>query len=250
MCNQERFCSSVVDVVRATSCLLIGAIVALGSGCLKDVTGRPYGPGLGSGGSTGAAAETGGSDDLTTSISASDGASNDGSTGNSMPGDDNDGSDETSAGATSAEDGSTGGVDPTDPTDPTDGSGGSASTSGTTAGESSGSGGQTQGSPLHPQLDIAEGGEVCQTPGHLGECSGIATVCRFHDSDTGRCESCQECGNLNAFCGDGTQCDILFACFAGRCTNFCTLGTQECGAVDDCLDVGHPTRGVCDPYAL
>jgi hypothetical protein len=41
----------------------------------------------------------------------------------------------------------------------------------------------------------------------------------------------------------------LFSCYAGRCTNFCTLGTVECGPVEDCLDIGHPTHGVCDPFA-
>jgi hypothetical protein len=35
----------------------------------------------------------------------------------------------------------------------------------------------------------------------------------------------------------------------GRITDERRFGTFECGPVEDCLDVGHPTHGVCDPYA-
>jgi hypothetical protein len=104
------------------------------------------------------------------------------------------------------------------------------------------------GAPLDPELDIPNGGEECTTPGDLNECPGIA-VCRFATTEHGLCESCDDCGNLNAPCVEGTDCDILFSCYAGRCTNFCTLGTSECGPVEDCLDIGHPTHGVCDPFA-
>jgi hypothetical protein len=107
---------------------------------------------------------------------------------------------------------------------------------------------ETSGDPLDPDLDIPNGGEQCTTPGDLNECPGIA-VCRFATTEYGLCESCDACGNLNAACVEGTDCDILFSCYAGRCTNFCTLGTFECGPVEDCLDIGHPTRGVCDPFA-
>ena len=104
------------------------------------------------------------------------------------------------------------------------------------------------GNPLDPDLDIPDRGEECTTPGDLNECPGIA-VCRFATTEHGLCESCEPCGNLNAPCSEGSECDILFACYAGRCTNFCTLGFPECGPVEDCLDVGHPTKGVCDPFA-
>lgn len=231
-------------MVRAACWIVVGAFVA--TGCSKDVTGRPYRPGLGTGASTGSV-DTAGADELTTSISASAGAD----TGAASAGE-TDGGDPTAsggdptAGPTTGDDGSTGSVDPT-----AGGSGGSgASTTTDSGGDDGGSTSGMQASELDPLLDIAEGGEVCDTPGHLGECSGVATVCRFHDSETGRCESCDDCGNLNAFCNDGTECDILFACFAGRCTNFCTLGTQGCGPPDACLDVGHPTRGVCDPNSI
>jgi hypothetical protein len=56
-----------------------------------------------------------------------------------------------------------------------------------------------------------------------------------------------DCGNLNAACDASDQCDILFMCFQGQCTNFCALGTTECGAPQDCVDIGHPTHGVCRP---
>ncbi len=105
------------------------------------------------------------------------------------------------------------------------------------------------GTPLDPNLDVPDEGEPCSTPGSLNECAATATVCRFYTAEEGRCESCDNCGNLNAPCTNGTDCDILFSCFSGRCTNFCELGTFGCGPVEDCLDVGHATHGVCDPFA-
>lgn len=143
----------------------------------------------------------------------------------------------------------------TDPTGPDPGSGsegtmGMATTSGgpttMTVGDS-GSTGSAPGDPLDPGLDVPEGGETCTTPGSLVECPGIA-VCRFHTTEQGLCESCDSCGNLGAPCAQGTDCDILFACYQGQCTNFCTLGSFECGPPEDCLDVGHPTHGVCAPF--
>jgi hypothetical protein len=91
------------------------------------------------------------------------------------------------------------------------------------------------------------GGRPCTLPGYAsGGCSS-AEVCRLLSTTEGRCERCTGCGNLDAPCRATVDCDILFACYAGRCTNFCTLGTSECGPVDACLDVGHATRGVCRP---
>ena len=80
----------------------------------------------------------------------------------------------------------------------------------------------------------------------MGECAGIE-VCRFYDSVEGRCESCSPCGNLGDFCSASSECDILFLCYRGRCTNFCMLDTTMCGAIADCIDVGHPSWGVCRP---
>lgn len=127
------------------------------------------------------------------------------------------------------------------PTTTTDDSSGETSTSDSDPSDSG-------GTPLDPDLDIPDEGESCTTPGNLNECPGIA-VCRFHTAEEGRCESCDVCGNLGAPCTEGTDCDILFACYAGRCTNICQLGTFGCGPIEDCLDVGHPTHGVCDPFA-
>jgi hypothetical protein len=39
----------------------------------------------------------------------------------------------------------------------------------------------------------------------------------------------------------------VFQCFEGRCTNFCHLGTYECGPIPNCVNVGHPTIGMCQP---
>lgn len=103
------------------------------------------------------------------------------------------------------------------------------------------------GGGLDPDLDTPPASATpCSTPGGMSDCPGIA-VCRFFSATEGRCESCTECGNLGDPCTEGTDCDILFACFEGRCTNICPLGTFYCGPVEDCLNVGHPTHGVCRP---
>ncbi len=158
------------------------------------------------------------------------------------------GTDASSSGAGSSEGTSAGS------SDGSSGSGG-VQTEGTTGADSSGGGSTGEGSgtsaggtPLDPLLDVPNGGRMCQNPGDLQECPGIA-VCRFATVEYGLCESCDACGNLGAPCVEGTDCDILFECYAGSCTNFCTLGTFECGPVEACLDIGHPTRGVCDPAA-
>ena len=117
------------------------------------------------------------------------------------------------------------------------------------ASSSSGGGELVPGDPLDPSLDVPDDGEPCTTPGSLVECPGIA-VCRFQTTEQGTCESCEPCGNLGDPCSEGSECDILFSCYDGRCTNFCELGTYACGPIEDCLDVGHPTHGVCDPAGI
>ncbi|MEM9459612.1 MAG: hypothetical protein AAGF11_35875 [Myxococcota bacterium] len=114
-------------------------------------------------------------------------------------------------------------------------------------GEPPGSTDDAPGDPLDPGLDVPEDGEPCLTPGSLPECPKLE-VCRFHTTEQGLCESCVGCGNLGAPCVQGPDCDILFACYLGQCTNFCSLGTSECGPIEDCLNVGHPTHGVCAPF--
>lgn len=98
---------------------------------------------------------------------------------------------------------------------------------------------------LDPELDVPPAeNEICETPG--ASCGGVR-LCRFYDETQGRCESCTECGNLFDPCTSGDDCDILFVCFRGSCTNICLLGTFQCGAEEDCIDVGHPTHGACRP---
>lgn len=116
------------------------------------------------------------------------------------------------------------------------------------AGRDAGRDAGASGGGLDPRLDVPPAGnDPCATPGSLGECPGIA-VCRFYSASEGRCQSCTACGNLFASCATGDDCDILFVCFEGQCTNFCTLGSSECGAPSDCIDIGHPTRGACMPH--
>jgi hypothetical protein len=101
------------------------------------------------------------------------------------------------------------------------------------------------GGALDPGLSLPDpSGPACATPGSLGECPFL-DVCRFYTSAQGRCESCTTCNNLGAACSASSDCDILFMCWQGKCTNFCTLGTTECGPPANCLDIGHPTKGVC-----
>lgn len=103
------------------------------------------------------------------------------------------------------------------------------------------------GGALDPRLATAPAGnDVCDPPGSRFSCPGI-NVCRFYDAVEGRCESCTACGNLYDPCNSGDDCDILFACYDGYCTNFCELGSYNCGPIEDCLDVGHPSIGVCRP---
>ncbi len=80
----------------------------------------------------------------------------------------------------------------------------------------------------------------------MSECPSLQ-VCRFYDSAEGRCESCGTCGNLGNTCTASNECDILFTCYQNTCVNICPLGTYYCGAITDCLDIGHPTYGVCRP---
>jgi hypothetical protein len=95
---------------------------------------------------------------------------------------------------------------------------------------------------MHVDLKLPSAGAVCSPPGT--SCPGIE-VCRIATKTQGRCEGCTSCGNLHAPCSANTDCDILFQCFKGRCTNICPLGTSYCGPVEDCVDVGHATHGVC-----
>jgi hypothetical protein len=121
------------------------------------------------------------------------------------------------------------------------GTGGTAATAGT-----AGSGGTS--SALDPALGLPDpSGTPCSTPGYGTGCPS-GQICRISDANAGRCEGCSPCGNLNVSCAKSSDCDILFQCYAGKCTNICPLGTSYCGSVADCLDVGHATHGVCKPY--
>ncbi|MEM7157991.1 MAG: hypothetical protein AAF799_34435 [Myxococcota bacterium] len=170
----------------------------------------------------------------------------------------NDDSDEPTQGPTAQTGGGTDEPTPTSAADDTDGADATATATATDGNDDEGmttdsgtdpgsTGDDPPGSPLDPGLDTPDEGEACMTPGSLGECPALQ-VCRFHTTEQGRCESCDTCGNLGAPCVEGTDCDILFACYQGQCTNICELGTFFCGPIEDCLNVGHPTHGVCAPF--
>ena len=104
------------------------------------------------------------------------------------------------------------------------------------------------GGGLDPDLELPDpGGQVCDEPGRGSPECPTGEVCRYFTSTEGRCESCTTCGGLGASCTATNQCDTLFECYQNECTNFCTLGTTECGAPADCINIGHATRGVCRP---
>jgi hypothetical protein len=222
-----RHLGSVSARVRNRTCSAVLGAVSLA--CTVG-GGNPFpgGASAGSAGSATTAGTSGNADESASDGPASAATSADASAGTSA-------SDTTASDAEDATSASDGASD--------DGSGEVSSTD--TSTNASDAGG---GDPLDPDLDIPNDGEACTTPGDLNECPGIA-VCRFATTEHGLCESCDACGNLNAPCVEGTDCDILFSCYAGHCTNFCTLGTFECGPIEDCLDIGHPTKGVCDPFA-
>lgn len=105
------------------------------------------------------------------------------------------------------------------------------------------------GNGLDPALALpGAAGRVCDRPGAVGgaECP-FNQVCRFFSPADGRCEGCTSCLDEGAACTASSQCDIMFDCYRGRCTSFCTLGSNECGAATKCLAIGHATFGVCEP---
>ncbi|MCR9165626.1 MAG: hypothetical protein ACE37F_00440 [Nannocystaceae bacterium] len=69
------------------------------------------------------------------------------------------------------------------------------------------------GTPLDPDLDVPDEGETCSAPGSMNECRAGSTRRKKGDARAAK------------------------------------LGAFGCGPIDACLDVGHPTHGVCDPFA-
>jgi hypothetical protein len=127
---------------------------------------------------------------------------------------------------------------------------GDGTTTGDGDGTATGDGdGTCGGAPLSADLEVPAGcGTTCSAYGFSSDC-GSLEICRLKDTTTGVCESCSPCGNLNASCTASSECDILFTCYLNRCTAMCDFTTpQTCGNPSWCLDVGHPTHGVCDPF--
>ncbi|HVY44465.1 MAG TPA: hypothetical protein VHB21_01250 [Minicystis sp.] len=148
--------------------------------------------------------------------------------------------------------GGAGGSTPSAGGSPSTGGGGAAvstasSSSASSASSSSASSSGSGGSGLDPALDVPDpSGMSCMGYGGQGDCPSL-TVCRIATKHGGRCEGCTACDNLGAPCSASSDCDILFQCFRGQCTNFCQLGSTECGSPTNCIDVGNDTEGVCWP---
>jgi hypothetical protein len=108
--------------------------------------------------------------------------------------------------------------------------------------------GHSDAGALDPALSLpAASGTVCYTPGSSSGCA-LASVCRPFSATEGRCESCTNCGHLNALCQRSDECDIVFTCYQHRCTGFCMLGMYGCaGGIAGCVNIGHPVYGVCQP---
>ncbi len=100
---------------------------------------------------------------------------------------------------------------------------------------------------LSPGLGLpAASGAPCTTPGSENQCPALE-VCRIATPTGGRCEGCTSCNNLGKPCSLSSDCDILFQCYDGQCANICPLGTNYCGPVTNCHNVGNATYGVCLP---
>lgn len=108
--------------------------------------------------------------------------------------------------------------------------------------------GGTGGTGLDPELELPDpNGQVCHHPRAFNECPS-PQVCRYFSPTEGRCEECPGgCGGLNQPCTATNQCDTPFECYQHTCVGFCILGSVECGAVSDCVDIGFPGMGVCKP---
>jgi hypothetical protein len=237
----------VLDL-RSLAVLGFGLALAPGAACSAgsdDAYGGAFGSGVPASTATGASAgatsgvtdgETGGGANTTAATTTSAGTTSASST---------------DAGTTAVStSGSTGGSASTSSSTGTSSTSGTITTAMETGPTTSGAGTSSTGGggPLDPGLDVPPDGAPCSPPGASCDDNGDFGVCRFVSPTAGACETCVGCGNLNAPCSSGLDCDILFACYLGRCTNICPLGTSFCGPVDDCIDIGHETHGVCRPF--
>ena len=137
------------------------------------------------------------------------------------------------------------------------GSGGPGGTlSGGTGGASQGgASGSSTTAPLdYPGLTLPDAdGTPCEYPGSTSTPCKAYEVCRIYSPTEGRCEYSNGCRGYNAPCSaDTSPCCAEFQCFKGSCTTFCTLDynqyDSQCGSDVECVDVGHETRGLCEPH--
>jgi hypothetical protein len=110
-----------------------------------------------------------------------------------------------------------------------------------------GGAGGSGGSAMDSKLVLSNPASLrCMYPGIVDTCPP-GQMCHIAGPDSGTCEGCVTCGHLGDPCTVNIDCDTLFQCYAGKCTQICLLGTVECGAIADCLYVGNVYYGVCKP---
>lgn len=112
------------------------------------------------------------------------------------------------------------------------------------------------GTGLDPEVTLPDQNEpVCYAPGNTTVCGGVK-ACRMYSPTEGRCDDCYPQGRCSGLvkspCSDSLDCDVNLQCFRGRCTLYCSLQYKtECGGIPSrCIDVGHQTMGLCDPFQL
>lgn len=103
---------------------------------------------------------------------------------------------------------------------------------------------------LHPALMISPAitEQVCTYVGSPTAPCTEGDACAFYTSEEDRCATCpvEKCENFNNPCSPEKPCRPFYTCFGGFCTVACPLNSRDiCGNPDDCLEIGHPTHGVC-----
>jgi|GEM_PF-6303487 hypothetical protein len=103
---------------------------------------------------------------------------------------------------------------------------------------------------LHPALMISPAlrQETCKIVSSPTVPCAEGEACAFYTAAENRCAYCpiEKCGEFDGVCSLEKPCRPFYTCFGGFCMLACPLADKSmCGNPDDCLDIGHPDRGVC-----